>query len=261
MSLYSWNIRTGYLDNLATATGLQFLGWSVLPAKWMFWKCFSAWNRYLYLVGVEQENEALKQHQNELKAELARVREEAAEVTRLRSLMIFTPPETWEVVGAKVLALRVGPNAVLETLVVSKGNRDGLAVNMPAVTLEGVVGRLLRVGPTISTVLLLTDSNSRIAVLGQTHRTSGILMGRGIGALLDVLYVPLNNEMEVGELLVTSGMAGIFPKGLPVARVHNVEQTDISLFKIVKAELLVDFQNLEELLLLRHPQGESSVGG
>ena len=97
----------------------------------------------------------------------------------------------------------------------------------------------------------MTDLNSKIAVMGQTHRTPCIISGMGTGQPLQVLYVPLNAPIERGELLVTSGLDDIFPKGVPVARVTAVERSDISLFLDVEAEVLIDLTVLEEVLLLK----------
>jgi rod shape-determining protein MreC len=232
------------------------VGWVVTPGTWVADRAQSLWRHYIYLVGVREQNRELAAELDDLARGLARYKERAAEVERLRSLMSFGDPPRWQSVGARVIAHRMGPNAALDTIVVDKGRLDGVDENTPVVTHRGVVGRILRTGSTVSTVILLTDRNSRIAVLGQTHRTTGVLAGRGSEEPLEVLYVPLNTPIEEGELLVTSGLAGIFPKGLPVARIVSVQSSRISLFQVVRAELLVDPKNLEELLLLRPEAGQ-----
>lgn len=244
-------MRTGYLDTLATYSGLEFVGWTLLPGKWLAAKASRFSDTYVHLQGVARENRELHEKLQRMAGALATCKEEAQEVKRLRSLLSFDPPDPWKVVGARVVSYRLGPHAALETLVVDKGVQAGIQENTPAATQEGVVGRVLRSSPFFATVLLITDLNSKVAVLGQKNRSQGILTGKGAGEPLQVLYVPLNAPLEEGELLVTSGLDYIFPKGVPVARVTKVERSEISLFLDVWAEVLIDLKNLEEVLLLK----------
>lgn len=250
LTLYTWNLRTGYLDKLSSTTGLSFIGFILKPADWVKDSAADLWYRYVYLVDVQKENAQLRSRIRSLNLELAQRREEGAELERLRQLLQFDAPPAWRVEGARVLSRRVGPYAVLETLVVDKGSRSGLVKDMPAVTDTGVVGRVFRLAPLSSQVLLVTDPNCRIAVLGQQSRTSGIVIGQGANKPLSVAYVPLNAPLHEGEILVTSGFAGMYPKGLPVARVKSIRRSDISLFQEVVAEPLVEPRALEEILLL-----------
>ena len=249
LSLYTWNARTGVLDDLASHSGLEFVAWVIRPGRFVSDQAVSTWKRYLYLVDLRQENDSLRRRLDTFSLELAALREQAAEALRLRNLLEFTPPEKWGVSGAKVIAQRLGPNAVLDTMLIDKGSLARATVNTPATTPDGLVGRVLRVGVSASNLLLLTDQNSKVPVLGKTHRTTGILSGHGPDEL-EVRYVPLNAPIDVGEILLTSGLAGIYPKGLPAARVISIERSDISLFLTVRAEPLVDLRNLEEILLL-----------
>ncbi len=254
LSLYTWNLRTGYLDAFSENTGLEFVGLVLKPGKWAKNQIIDFWDHYIYLVGVRQENDGLKQQVSRLTTELNRFREEAKEAIRLRDLLSLAPPEHWSATGARVIAHRLGPHAALETLLVDKGYRSGAEQNDPVVTHQGVVGRILRDSPHLSTVLLLTDPNSRIPVRGRTHRTTGILAGGGQNEPLEVLYIPLNTPLEQGEILITSGLADIFPQGLPVARIISIERSDISLFQTVRAEPLLDLKSLEEVLFLKRSQ-------
>lgn len=255
MSLYTWNVRTGALDDLAKNTGLELAGLALLPGSILTDRVQDFWDHYVYLVGVRQENDDLREKIKTMSAELAVLRERAAEADRLARLLMFSPPPEWVREGARVVAQRLGPSSALETLLIDKGEADGYGANTPVMTPEGVVGRVLRAGRALSTVLLISDLNSAVAVLGQDSRSAGILMGGGPGQPLQVHYVPLNAPLLDGELLVTSGVDGIFPKGLPVARVTKVEASHVySLFQEVEARPLVDIQNLEETLLLRRPE-------
>ncbi|MGE4298232.1 MAG: rod shape-determining protein MreC [Desulfovibrionaceae bacterium] len=224
------------------------------PGQWVRDRVVGFWERYVYLVGVREENETLARERDSITWELNRNREAMNELERLRDLFSLVPPPQWRMTGARVVAHRMGPYAALDTIVLNKGFASGAQDNAPVATPRGVVGRVLRESAHASSVLLLTDPNSRIAVRGRTNRTAGILAGKGPTAPLDVLYVPLNEPLEEGEILVTSGLAGIYPAGLPVARVVSIERSDISLFQTVHATPLVAIRDVEEVVLMLPPE-------
>lgn len=251
LSLYSWNLRTGHLDLIATYTGLEAVKWVVLPGEWVSDEISGFWNRYIYLVGLKEENDKLSSQNDLMRLEIINLRKKAAEADRLAELVDLPPEEGWSYDAARVIAHRLGPAAALDSIILGKGSLSDLKNDTPIVTPDGVVGRVLQAGISASNVLLLTDPNSRISVRGQIHRSSGLLVGNGDGHLLSLKYMKLNAPIDEGELLITSGLAGIFPSGLPVARVTSIERSDISLFLKVQAEPLVDLHNLEDVLLVR----------
>lgn len=250
LTLFTWNLRTGYVDKLATHTGLEFSGAVLKPGKWVRDQVVEFWDHYIDLVSVRKRNDELEAQLKEAMFSLAEANEDKAEVLRLRSLLSVSAPAGWERIGARVIAHRLGVQAELESILLDKGYLKGAGVRTPVVTHEGVVGRVFRAGPYTSSVLLLTDPNSRIAVVSQDNRTPGIVVGLGPRSQLEMRYVALNAPLGVGELLVTSGQAGAFPKGLPVARIVSIEYSDISLFQKVMAEPLANLDNLEEVLLI-----------
>lgn len=251
LALYTWNLRTGHLDAFTSVTGLELTGWAMQPGRWVEEKTSNLWRRYAFLVGVERENERLRQELDRIALENVALREQAVSARRLERLLRFHPPKGWTTEGVRVVAQRMGPAAALETILVDKGLFGGVADDMPLVTTRGVVGRVLEAGASVSQVLLLTDVNSAVAVLGQEHRTKGVAFGRGPGKELAVRYMNINADLQPGELLVTSGMAGIYPKGLPVAVITRVNRSELSLFLDVEARPLVDPRELEEALLMR----------
>mgnify|MGYP006276558763 CR=1 FL=1 len=238
------------MDRLVEYTGLEIAGWILAPGKWVHAKTAATWDRYIDLANVEAENRRLHSKVEEMQLKVVRLEKEAAVAKRLRRLLKFKPPKGWETEGVRVIAHRLGPNAALKTLLINKGSENGVAINTPTLTPQGMVGKVIRVSPHFSTVLLLTDPNSRIAVVGKKSRTSGILCGQGPKALLQVKYIPQNDPLHEGEILVTSGLANIFPKGVPVAKVSKIEHSKLSLFQRVLAKPMVHFRNQEELLLL-----------
>ncbi len=251
LSMYTWNLRTGHLDALSSYTGLDVSGFILRPGIWVSDKVGGFWERYVYLIDLKQKNDDLNREISELRRENMLVAAQARSADRLEILLDFVPPAEWTNSGARVIAHRMGPAGVLDTAVVDKGSTSDVKNDMPVAALGGMVGRILDVGAVTSTVLLLTDANSRIAVIGETNRSPGMLTGKGYGEPLELRFVNLNAEIEPGELLLSSGLSGVFPKGLPVAKVTKVQRSDISLFLTILAEPLVDVAGLEEVLLLK----------
>jgi rod shape-determining protein MreC len=136
---------------------------------------------------------------------------------------------------------------------ISRGYLSGGAPGTPVITNLGVVGRVLRASANTSTVLLLTDPGSRIAVLSQRSRTPGVLTGRSTRLPMEMRFVTRNYTVYPGETLITSGLDGAYPKGIPVAKVLSVAPSDFSQFQNILAEPLVDIEHLEEVLLLDRP--------
>ena len=255
LGLYTWNERTGYLDSLAENTGLEIIGAALAPADYAVTEVRSTWARYVDLVNVREERDILAERLVNATAVINDLQEEQHELARLRELMRFSPPEHWTPIGARVIGARVGPQAALNSLLLDKGFTTGAMPGTPAVTKQGVVGQILRSSPHYSTVLLVNDPSCRIAVISQETRFQGVISGQGPGQPLMVYYVPPNAPVNIGEYLITSGLDGLFPKGIPVAWVESARPSDTSPFQAVTAWPLVPLNELEEVLLLQPAAG------
>lgn len=254
-SMYTWNWKTGYLDRLAAVTGLEVTGWILAPGRWLQSNVDELWSRYVYLVGVRQENEDLVLRVRELEQQLSQVSEKAKAADRLNSLLRFSPEASWEKRGARVIGQKLGPGAILETMLIDAGSAHGVRSNDAVISTRGVVGRVVKPGLHFSSVLLLTDPSSRIPVLTSEGRIPAIVQGQGAGSFLEVRFIPRNDPVSPGEILLSSGQGGIFPKGIPVARVVEVTPADVSLFQKVYAEPLLALRYYEELLVLSRTDG------
>jgi rod shape-determining protein MreC len=259
LSLYTWNLRTGHLTRLSTYTGLDSVGLVLRPGKWLGTLTGNFVERYVDLVGLKQENEALIEENKALRLENMTLRERAESTARVERLLGFPEPPEWRREGARVIAHRIGPTAILETILVDRGKKSGAAEDTPVLCPEGVVGRIYRAGMGVATVLLLVDPASRVAVVGRDNRALGVVYGNGADEPLSVKYVGVNSNMEPGEILMTSGMDGVYPKGLPVAKVTSVKREEGTLFMVVRAEPLVNFARLEEVLLLTRASAPEST--
>lgn len=258
LGLFTWNQRTGALDTLSVNLGLELTGAILKPGLRLADQCERLYVRYFDLVGVREENENLKAEMEAMRRELGALAENRAELSRLRALLSLPDAEIWKPVAARVIAGRIGPNAMLESVTISRGYLSGGAPGTPVATQRGIVGRVLRAGANTATVLLLSDPGSRIAVLSQDTRTPGILVGRSTRLPLEMRFVTQNYTVHPGEVLITSGLDGAYPKGLPVARVVSVTPSDFSQFQNILAEPMVDIERLEEVLLLERPARQTT---
>ncbi len=261
-SIYTWNWKTGHLDNLAAMVGLDVSGWLLAPGRWARSNFDDFWSRYVYLVGVRQENEDLAARVRELEQELGRLSEKAKSADRMASLLRFSPESGWDALACRVIGQKLGPNAVLETMLVDLGSTHGVRENDPVISPRGVVGRIVKPGLFFSSVLLLSDASSRIPVITSEGRVPAIVQGAGSGAFLEVKFIPRNDSVAPGEILLSSGLGGVFPKGIPVARVVEVTPSDVSLFQKVYAEPILALRYYEELLVLSRkfaPEGNATV--
>ncbi len=255
--MYTWNARTGYLDALAERSGLEVTGYLLRPGIWAKDEITGYWQQYLALVGVAEENTRLREEMRKAEQYIASLREDQAELARLRSLVTLPPPEHWTTLGVRVLAGRFGPGAALESVMINRGFATGAAPGTPLVTHQGLAGKVFRASPHTATALLLTDRAFRVSVISQKGRVPGVLVGGGPRSNLEVRYMAPNLLVEAGDLLVTSGLDGDFPKGIPVARILSAEPGNESLFQQVQAAPLVTLETMEEALLLIPPSSFS----
>jgi rod shape-determining protein MreC len=143
------------------------------------------------------------------------------------------------------------PSNYLQYLQVDKGTADGVRVGAVAVAPQGLLGRVVAAGGNFSRILLVNDSSSSVNVLLQSSRATGVASGQFGGALL-MKYIPQGEVVRLGDMVLTSGLGGNFPKGLVVGQVSQVRQKDIELFQEAVVESLVDFRRLEVVYLIRN---------
>jgi rod shape-determining protein MreC len=205
------------------------------------------WIKYFGLIHVHEENRRLKTEINDLKMENYRYRELLATHGRLHKLLQFKPTMDWPVSVARVIGR--DPTGWFQSVIIDKGKKAGLKVNMPVVNANGVVGRLVSVSYHYSKVLLVIDQNSAVDCVTQDSREKGILKGLS-NKLCRFDYVLKTNKIAVGERLITSGMGRVFPKGIPVGRVIGIADKPGEFFKDIKVRPMVDFSRLEEVLVI-----------
>jgi len=205
------------------------------------------WGKYFFLVETHQENVLLRKKLDLFKLENSRYQELLLANKRLQELLNFQENTDELLLPARVIGW--DSSGLFKSITIDKGENDGITVSMPVVNAEGVVGRIISVSPGYSQVLLVTDQNSSVDGLVQRSRGRGILKGRGSSECL-FEYVIKTCDIQNGDTIVTSGMAGVFPKGLYLGIVTQTKDYPNKLFKDVRVVPAVDFSKLEEVLVV-----------
>jgi rod shape-determining protein MreC len=206
-----------------------------------------SWEKYVSLVGVVEKNKELEKTIGELEAELLRYKEGHLEAQRLAKILALKESLSYDFIAARVIAKEQA--ALSKIVIIDKGSFDGLRSGMPVVSSAGLVGRLIDVSWNVAKALLIIDENSNVDVMLQRTRTQGIFSGMGYrGGVLK--YITKNQDIAEGDEVISSGMGGVFPKGLMIGRVSSVEKLDTELFLKIRVAPYVDFSKLEEVLVL-----------
>ena len=206
-----------------------------------------SWKRYIFLVGIEDENRRLRYGNAVLNEQLNNYREGYMEGMRLRKLLNLKDGLTNQVVAARVIDRnRV---SLFKTILIDKGTADGMRVGFPVLSEQGVVGRIIETSWHASQVLLIVDGNSNIDGMIQRSRAQGILQGAG-SAGCNLKYISRVEEVLPGDVVLTAGLAGVFPKGLLLGLITEVSRKEEGLFQKIDVTPTVDFGRLEEVLAL-----------
>jgi rod shape-determining protein MreC len=212
-----------------------------------------AWNGYVDLVGVRQEKEWLRRRVRELESLADGAGEIGAENERLRSLLALRDEMPRDAVAARIAGADVG--GLFRTVTLNKGERDGIEKGMAVIAADGVVGRIVATSPHASRVLLAVDPSSGVDALVQRTRARGIVEG-GSEAGCRLKFVKRREELLVGDRVITSGLDGIFPRGVAIGRIVGVPRDDRGLFQTAEVEPAVDLERLEEVLVVAAPARE-----
>jgi rod shape-determining protein MreC len=220
---------------------------------WVVGSVRAVFQNYVFLTNLKEENRQLQEEVRRLKQENADLRGSAQDLERLQRLLLLKGRVPGAMIAAEVVAY--SPSAWFRTIVINKGQRDGVRKGFPVVTLEGVVGKVIRISSSSSVVLLVVDRNSSVDCLVQRTRQRGIVEGEGEDRCY-LRYVPRTEDIQVGDHIVTSGLEGIFPKGLSMGEVVKVEKKAYGLFQEIEVMPSADLSRLEEVMVIVRPAGE-----
>ena len=220
------------------------------------------WHNYFYLRGVRAENRQLREQIEQMRLEQVRLSEDAAQARRLQTLLAFKEQFISRTVAAQVIG---SSGSDLSRIVyIDKGESAGLKRDMAVITADGIVGKILQVyrNPAVSQVLLINDQSSGVGAILEKTRLQGVLRGTANGEVV-LERVMSDEQVPVGETVLTSGGDQIFPKGLPVGTVAKVGNGK-DLFLNIRVKPAANLSKLEEVLVLvekqdRQPTAEDSV--
>jgi rod shape-determining protein MreC len=206
---------------------------------------------------LEEENKKLRTALDSVTAENVQIQELKRENERLRAMLKFQSDRP-DIKGVQASVIGGDPSSTTEILTIDKGTDDGLAVGMAVVSPGGIlVGQTKEVGANRATVLLITDIGSSVAVATQNNLVPGVLEGRWQkqGRLL-MRHIPRDEKIAKDDILLTTGVGGVFPRGLIAGQVYNIRQSDVATEKEAEAYPLVQLNSLENVLVITNGPGK-----
>jgi rod shape-determining protein MreC len=214
------------------------------------------WEHYFFLVTVVDDNRTLRNELQQAMVSNHRLKEAALSNERLRKLFNLRQKMEQPLVAAQVVGK--DPSPWFQSVLLDKGRDDGVEEGQPVVNPEGVVGIVVEATSRYAKVMLITDPNSAVDAVIQDSRARGIIKGGARGSCV-LNFVLRKHEVAEGDAVVSSGMDGVFPKGLPIGRVTSIVKREAGIFQDVSVIPHVDFERLEEVLVVprTHPDKPS----
>ena len=206
------------------------------------------WANYLDWKSVRRENVVLRGENEQLRVQTLQAGETREENIRLRRLLVLRDRLPLATVAGEVIGREAG--GWVRSLTVNRGRGDGIAQQTPVIMPEGLVGRVVQVHRTAAVIQLLNDPASTVGAVVQRTRTAGLVEGDAGGAVRFKFMARDGASVAPGDLVVTSGLGTLFPKGLPVGRVVKIEDKGSALFHFAVLAPAVDFSRVEEVLLV-----------
>jgi rod shape-determining protein MreC len=217
---------------------------------WLQNSTSGVWHNYFYLRGVRAENRQLKEQIEQMRLEQVRLKEDAVQARRLQTLLAFKEQYIAKTVAAQVIGS--SGSDLSRVIYIDKGESAGIRRDMAVMTADGIVGKVLIVFPTESQVLLINDQSSGVGAILEKSRLQGVLRGTVNGEVV-LERVMSDEQVPVGETLLTSGGDQIFPKGLPIGTIAKVNSGK-DLFLTIKIRPAANLSKLEEVLVLVEKQ-------
>lgn len=204
-------------------------------------------NIFANLTADQERLSELKAENERLVARNAELEESEQTARRLESLLGLQSLYNLQSTGARIIS--GSTDSWSSTVTIDKGTAAGIAVGMPVTDSNGAIGQIIRCGAASSTVRLVTDENSSVSAMVQSSRAQGVLRG-SVDGTLHLTLVRTDQNVEVGDTVVTSGLGGVFPKGLPLGTVTSVERTSGALYYDIEVEPLSSTESFEEVLVI-----------
>jgi rod shape-determining protein MreC len=211
------------------------------------------WVHYFNLVTVSIENDQLRHELNLAAEERNQYNESLLSNIRYRSLLSFKQYMDDPALAAEVIGR--DPSPWFKTIIVNKGKAEGVRKGAPVLVPEGIVGLVVEVAGNYSKILLIIDQNSAVDGLAQRSRSRGIIEGDPTG-LCHFKYVLRKHDISLGDTVVSSGLDGVFPKGIRIGSVSQIVKLNAGIFQEIVVTPFVDFEKLEEVLIVTAPRAQ-----
>lgn len=220
---------------------LRIIGKPAEFARYMF-------KNYIGLVGTNKENSDLRDKLAKLQMENQKIPQLEYENKRLKTILSLTEQRPKTMIAARVVGEDI--KNWFKCIILDKGKSSGITIKMPVITPKGVVGQVVETDRWVTKVMVINDTNSSVDVYIEGRNTRGILEGTG-QTLLKLKYIRKNDEIEIGDKLITSGKDGIYPKGLAAGIVTTVNRGKAGIFSEIEVMPFNNFNILEEVLVLK----------
>jgi len=208
------------------------------------------WSQYFYLVSAAKENKNIKKELRNAVEQNKKLNEIEFTNYRLRKLLNFKKSIDHQVLPAEVIGK--DPSHWYKTILIDRGKSDGVQKGQSVVVPDGIAGQVAEVLNNYSKVLLIIDQNSAVDAIVQRTRARGVIKGDSTDRYI-FKYVLRKHDVRVGDTIVSSGLDGVFPKGLSIGYVSEVVKPSSGIFQDVTVMPFVDFEKLEEVLVLVNP--------
>jgi rod shape-determining protein MreC len=210
----------------------------------------SLWTGYVDLRYVRQENRTLQEEVDRLRSEEMFLLEAKRENERLRQILQLREHTSPPTIAARVIGK--DPSNWFRSILIDKGFKEGINKNTAVFCPQGLVGRVTEVMERTSRVQLITDPNCAVGALVQPSRVGGVVVGE-VGPFCRLKFLPHDAEIQVGDSVLTSGLSGLSPKGIPIGTVSAVHNKENALFQEAEVLPKVDLFSLEEVLIIAKP--------
>jgi rod shape-determining protein MreC len=241
-------------------SGMTYLRRSVIAVMTPFQSGFTAvigglnslWQDYLDLFGIKSENKNLREEVNSLRTEVQKLREELYRAGRLEEFAVYRSETGFEGTVARVIG--ESPDPWTRIIVVNRGSADGIERGSPVVMPDGLVGRIIEVTGQSSIVRLIVDRSSRVPVLVSRSRARAILEGENSGTC-HLKYLERTQDVLEGDVVITSGLTGIYPRGLEVGTITQIIRKEHGLYQYAKILPNAPLSRLEDVFILKPQVG------
>lgn len=213
------------------------------------------WNSYIFLIDVNEENERLKKQLQDMEEKLNKHLEDSVQFRRLRDQMLFARNNPLEKIYSEIIG--ESSDNTHDIRFINRGSNQKVMRNYIVIRKEGLVGRIFSVSPFQSSVQLIIDHRNRVPALIQRNRIRGLIYGTHEG--IEMRQINQHAKIKIGDRVISSGLGGLYPKGILIGWVSEIRHQPHELFKTAILESAVDFNRIEEVFVVVPEESDSDL--